>query len=72
MDKTLKKFRRFNLTPISYLQSDKGFPIPNMVAIEIKPADSEYYLYTCIPVTIWESETELMEFVNAVVQEAGI
>ena len=67
-----KRFRRFQVTPISIINPKPGVDLPRFIAIEIVPAKSENFLYTLIPVSTWQNEAELMKFVNAVVQEAGI
>ena len=67
-----KRFRRFKVTPISIINPKPGIDLPRFIAIEIAPAKSEDFLYTLIPVTTWQNEIELMDFVNAVVAEAGV
>ena len=67
-----KRFRRFKVTPISIINPKPGYDLPRLIAIEIAPAQCENFLYTLIPVSTWQNEAELMGFVNAAVQEAGI
>ena len=69
---TKKRFRRYKVTPIKILNPLPGYDLPRYIAIEIAPAQSENFLYTLIPVSTWQNEADLMDFVNAVVAEAGV
>ena len=58
-----KQFTRFELNPIA--------TVPGFVGVEIKPAGDERYLYTLIPLNVWQDEAKLMDFIATCWQEVS-
>lgn len=69
-----RKYRRFNVEPLQLYTPLPHAPagLTPIMAIEIRPTDSEYSIFTTIPLDIWKDDTRTLEYVKECVRGAGI